>query len=167
MKLPTFPTTHLAIALAAAATLGLALALPAAAHGLFDRPKANLEVAGNETIDLAGLAPGDSPVTKVISLRATGSLTYRLRSEWSGSNALAQTLELTLTDSTGRVMYRGPFDAAYVGGTGWETALDLRLADGQVESIAVGISLPLSAGNEVQGAELSAHLLVEATESVD
>ncbi len=88
--------------------------------------------------------PGASPVTRTISLHATGSLTYRLRSEWSGSDALARTLELTLTDSTGRVMYRGPFDAAHVGDTGWETASDLRLADDQVESIAVGISLPLS-----------------------
>jgi len=167
MKLPTFPATRLAIALAAAATLGSALALPAAAHGLFDRPKPGLEVSGNETIDLAGLVPGASPVTRTISLHATGSLTYRLRSEWSGSDALARTLELTLTDSTGRVMYRGPFDAAHVGDTGWETASDLRLADGQVESIAVGISLPLAAGNDVQGAGLSAHLIVEATESVD
>ncbi len=122
-------------------------------------------MAGNEPIDFAGLAPGSRPVTRLIGLRASGALTYRLRSDWSGSAVLAQALELTLTDSAGRVMYRGPFDGARIGGTGWKTALDLRLTDGQIESIAMTISLPLSAGNEVQGAELSAQLLVEATES--
>lgn len=167
MILPNLSKTHLVIAFAAAVTIGSALALPAAAHGLFDRPTANLEVTGNEMPDLAGLAPGSRPTTRVIGLHATGSLTYRLRSEWSGSAALARELELILTDSTGRVIYKGPFDGAHVGDTGWKTTLDLRLADGQVESIGVSVALPISAGNEVQGAELSAHLIIEATESLD
>jgi hypothetical protein len=167
MKLPTGPAASLVLALAAAATTASALAVPAAAHGLFDRPQASLEVVGNGPIDLAGLAPGSRPVTRVIGLHATGAMTYRVRSDWSGSAALARTIELTLTDSKGGVMYRGPFDGARVGGTDWETALDLHLTDGQAESITMAISLPLSAGNEVQGAELSAQLLVEATESVD
>jgi hypothetical protein len=155
------------IAFAAAVTIGSALAVPAAAHGLFDRPKTNLAVAGAELLDLAGLAPGSDPTRKVISLHATGSLTYRVRSEWTGSAALARTLELTLTDSSGRVLYQGPFDSAHAGDTGLATALDLRLADGQDESIGLAISLPISAGNEIQGAELSARMIVEATESVD
>jgi hypothetical protein len=167
MHFPRLPKTHLVVAFAAAITIGSALALPAAAHGLFDRPKGNLEVSGNETLDLAGLGPGSAPITNVIGLHASGSLTYRVRSEWSGSAVLARTLELTLTDSTGHLIYRGPFGGARVGGSGWDTALDLRLTDGQAESIAMTVSLPLSAGNEIQGAELSARLVVEATESLD
>lgn len=166
MTLLRFPKTPLGIAFAAAVALASAAALPAAAHGLFDRPRASLEVSGNGTLGVGGLMPGDRFGTEVVRLRATGSLTYRLRSEWSGSAELAQALQLTLTDSTGRVMYQGPLDGAHVGGTGWASALDLRLADGQVETIAVAVLLPLSAGNEVQGAELSAHLIVEATESL-
>jgi hypothetical protein len=166
MKLPNVPVAALALSLAAIATLGSALAVPAAAHGLFDRPKSSLEVVGNEPLDLAGLGPGSRPVVRVVGLHATGALTYRLRSDWSGSAALARTLELTMTDSKGRLMYQGPFDGARVGGTGWETGLDLHLTDGQAESITMAFSLPLSAGNDVQGAELSAQVLVEATESV-
>ena len=154
------------LAFAALVTIGSALAVPAGMHGLFDRPKANLAVSGNELLDLGGLAPGSDPTRKVISLHATGSLTYRVRTEWTGSAVLARTLQVTLTDSTGRVMYQGPFDGARVGDTAWETALDLRLADGENDSIALALSLPISAGNEIQGAQLSAHVIVEATESV-
>ncbi|MGZ8566731.1 MAG: hypothetical protein ACXWXS_06740 [Actinomycetota bacterium] len=170
MTLRRYPRTHLAIALVAALALGSAVALPVAASGLsglFDRPTASLEVSGIQTLGFAGLMPGGRSATEVIELRASGSLTYRVRSEWSGSAELAQALQLTLTASTGRVIYQGPLDGAHVCGTGRASALDLRLADGQVETIAVSALLPLSAGNEVQGAELTAHLVVEATESFD
>jgi hypothetical protein len=126
MKRPSLTKTHLMLAFAASVTIGSALAVPAGMHGLFDRPEANLAVTGNEMLDLAGLAPGSDPTRKVISLHATGSLTSRVRTEWTGSAVLARTLQVTLTDSTGRVMYQGPFDGARVGDTAWGTALDLR-----------------------------------------
>jgi hypothetical protein len=90
-----------------------------------------------------------------------------MRVEWTGSAALARQLTLTLTNTAGSVLYRGPLAEARVGGDGWTSELDRRLGDGQVDSIVASAQLPLDASNDVQGAAVTAHLVLELTESVD
>ena len=84
--------------------------------------------------------------------------------EWTGSAELARQLTLTLTNTAGSVLYRGSLADARIGGNGWTSELDRPLGDGQVESIVASAQLPLDATNDVQGAAVTAHLVVETTE---
>ena len=144
------------VALLPAAAAAVSRGLPAAEH--------RLDVSGDAAIAVTGLMPGDQGPVQTISLRATGAIRYRLRVAYTGSPALAQALELRLARPDGTVLYTGPLAGATVGGTGWPTAADPALADGESATILVSVRLPLSAGNEVQGASLQASIVVESFE---
>jgi hypothetical protein len=142
------------------ALLGMSIALPAMAMSAVSRAETAFEVTGADSRSFAGLVPGDRAPTQVIEMRATGSVTYQVSVEWDGSEALASVLEMTLTDTAGDVLYSGPLSDVRI-------AADAELADGQIETIAVVTELPISAGNEIQGAALTARVVIQATGSTD
>lgn len=144
------------------ALLGMSIALPTMAMAMSDvsRTETAFEITGADSFSFAGLVPGDRTPTQVIEMRATGSVTYQVSVEWDGSEALASVLEITLTDSAGDVLYSGPLSDVRI-------AADAELADGQIETIAVATELPISAGNEILGAALTARVVIQATGSTD
>jgi hypothetical protein len=157
---------RLGLGLALAAVLATTVGIGAVGAAFLGHETPAIEISGGEAIELAGLMPGDTREAAVLQLKAGGSVTYRMRVEWTGSADLARQLDLTLTDATGAVLYRGSLAEAHVGGAGWTSELDRQLADGDVDSIVASAQLPLDAGNDVQGAAVTAHVVVELAESV-
>ena len=168
-KTTTAPGTaaRLGLGIAFAAVLATTIGVHAVGAAFLGHETPAIQVSGGDTFELAGLMPGDAREAAVINLKAGGSVTYRMRVEWTGSAALARQLTLTLTNTAGSVLYRGPLAEARVGGDGWTSELDRRLGDGQVDSIVASAQLPLDASNDVQGAAVTAHLVLELTEGVD
>jgi hypothetical protein len=166
-KIATAPGTaaRLGLGIALAAILATTLGIRVVGAAFLGDETPAIEVSGPETFELAGLMPGDARQAAVIGLKAGGSITYRMRVEWTGSGELARQLTLTLTNSAGSVLYRGSLAEARVGGNGWTSELDRRLGDGQVDSIVANAQLPLDATNDVQGAAVTAHLVLEMTEN--
>ncbi|MEX2245107.1 MAG: hypothetical protein WEC75_00300 [Dehalococcoidia bacterium] len=121
----------------------------------FDRPQAGLEISGADSISFAGLVPGALAPMQLIEMRATGAVAYQVSAEWDGSEALASVMEVTLTDAAGKILYSGPLSEVGV-------AVDSEMEDGQTETIGVVAQLPLSAGNDVQGAALTTRIVVSA-----
>ena len=154
---------RLGLGLALATILATTIGIRAVGAAFLTTPV--IETSGGEAFELAGLMPGDAREAAVVSLKAAGSVTYRMRVEWTGSADLARELNLTLTDTAGSVLYRGSLAEAHVGGAGWTSALDRSLGDGQVDSIVATANLPLDASNSVQGAAVSAHIVLELTEN--
>jgi hypothetical protein len=160
---------HLAYLLPAAAlalilVAVLASAAIAATATTFTADSPSLRLTGGSPITVSGMMPGDPAATRTIELSATGALRYRMHVTYIGSQALAETLVMTLTGTDGSVLYEGPLAFARVGGTGWPSGADLALADGQTATVTVGVALPFGAGNEVQGSSLSFSIVVESFE---
>jgi hypothetical protein len=166
-KTTTAPNTaiRLGLGIAFAAVLATTIGIQAVGAAFIGHETPAIEVSGADTFELAGLMPGDARQAAVINLKAGGSVTYRMRVEWTGSAALARQLTLTLTSTAGSVLYRGSLAEAHVGGTGWTSQLDRQLGNGQVDSIVAVAQLPLDASNDVQGAAVTAHLVLELTEN--
>ncbi len=159
------PIARLALfALSLLMTLALLPTAAAAVSRGLPAAQFRLEVRGDAAIAVTGLMPGDQGPVQTISLRATGALRYRIHVSYVGSRVLAEALEVGLARPDGSILYTGPLAKAGVGGTGWPTQADPALADGESTTILVSVRLPLSAGNEVQGASLQASLVVESFE---
>jgi hypothetical protein len=156
---------RLGLGIALAAVLATTIGIRAVGAAFMGHETPAIEISGPDTFELAGLMPGDAREAAVINLKAGGSVTYRMRVQWTGSAALARQLNLTLTNTAGTVLYRGSLAEAHVGGTGWTSQLNRQLSDGQVDSIVASAQLPLDAGNDVQGAAVTAHLVLELTEN--
>ena len=155
---------RLGLGIALAAVLATTIGIQAVGAAFLGHETPAIEISGGDTFELAGLMPGDARDVAIINLKAGGSVTYRMRVEWTGSAELARQLTLTLTNTAGSVLYRGSLADAHVGGTGWTSELDRELGDGQVDSIVASAQLPLDASNDVQGAAVTAHLVLELTE---
>jgi hypothetical protein len=149
---------RLALGLVFAAGLAATIGIQAVGAAFVGHETPAFELTGGEAFELAGLMPGDARDAGVVHVTASGSVTYRVRVEWTGSAELARELNLTLTDAAGSVLYRGPLGDAH---------LDRQLIAGEAASIVARAELPLAAGDEVQGASLTARLVLELTESVD
>jgi hypothetical protein len=136
------------------------------AMSLPDRSGTRLDLSGDDTFELGGLMPGDRIVPHALVLNATGELDYRMHVEWTGSQALADQVQVTVTlQETGRTLYQGPIGALSIGGSSSGSPLDEPLRDGQAERVSITGGLPLSAGNDVQGATLSVHVIVDSVQS--
>lgn len=157
---------RLGLGIAFAAVLATTIGIRAVGAAFTGHETPAIEISGPATFELGGLMPGDARQAAVIGLKAGGSVTYRMRVEWTGSAELARQLNLTLTDTAGSVLYRGSLAEAHVGGSGWTTELDRQLGNGQVDSIVANAQLPLDASSDIQGAAVTAHLVLELTESV-
>jgi hypothetical protein len=155
--------TKLGLGIALAAVLATTIGIRAVGAAFLNTPV--IETSGGEAFELAGLMPGDVREAAVVHIKAGGSVSYRIRVEWSGSADLARELNLTLVDTAGTVLYRGSLAEAHVGGQGWTSELDRRLADGQADAIVANAKLPLEASDKVQGAAVTAHIVLEVTES--
>jgi hypothetical protein len=153
---------RLGLGIALATVLAATIGIHAAGAAFLTTPA--VSVSGGDTFELAGLMPGDVRQAAVVQVKAGGSVTYQMHVEWTGSAELARQLTLTLTNAAGAVLYRGSLADARIGGNGWTSELDRPLGDGQVESIVASAQLPLDATNDVQGAAVTAHLVVETTE---
>jgi hypothetical protein len=149
---------RLALGLVFAAGLAATIGVGAAGAAFVGHETPATEVTGAGAFELAGLMPGDVREAGIVHLAANRPVTYRLRVEWTGSAELAQELEVTLTDAAGSRLYRGSLAAAHVDG---------QLAGGQAESIVARVRLPLAAGDEIQGASVTAGMVLELTESVE
>lgn len=155
VQILTSSTRHVRRPVVTGALLCLSVAFGAMAMTDFDRPQAGLEISGADLLSFAGLVPGDRAPIQVIEMRATGAVAYQVSAEWDGSEALASAMEVTLTDAAGEVLYRGPLSDVAV-------AAGMEMEDGQIETIGVVAQLPLSAGNEIQGAALTTRIVVSA-----
>jgi hypothetical protein len=122
-----------------------------------------LRVTSGPPITMSGTVPGDQAPARTIELRATGAMRYRMHVTYTGSQVLAETLVMTLPLADGSVLYQGPLAGAKVGGTGWPSAADLALADGQTATVRVSVMLA-DAGNGLQGASLQFSIVVESFE---
>jgi hypothetical protein len=127
-----------------------------------------ISVSGTDTFVMAGMMPGDGIAPVVITLRADGPVRYRVHLAWTGSPALASQALVTL-DLAGPQpgSYRGALADARLGGTDWGSPFDLRLEAGQSATLTIAGTLPLSAGNEVQGATLRARVIVDSNSPLD
>jgi hypothetical protein len=134
----------------------------AAVAGSFPAERPALHVTGSPLADVAGIMPGSTLPGGALAIRAEGTLEYRLRASWSGSAALARQLVVMLSLADGTVLYRGPLDGAGIGGDAPGQAR--RLFGDTDETLVVTALLPLTAGNEVQGASLVVTWTVEASE---
>ena len=86
--------------------------------------------------------------------------------EWTGSQALADQVLVTVTlQDSGQTLYQGPIGALRTGGTTWGSPLDQTLRDGRAERVSITGELPLSAGNDVQGASLSVRVIVDSVQT--
>jgi hypothetical protein len=140
-----------------------ALAVPAAAADMPFHDAASFTVGGTERLDIAGLMPGETMPAQVLTLHATGTVAYRLRPETEGSVALARTLHVRIVaESTGLILYEGTLADAIVDAT--DASLQARTLRDASERLVMTTSLPLSAGNDVQGATLTVYWIVDATE---
>jgi hypothetical protein len=157
---------RLGLGIALAAVLVTTIGIRAVGAAFVGHETPAIEISGGDALELGGLMPGDARQAAVIGLKAGGSVTYRMRVEWTGSAKLARQLSLTLTDAAGSVLYRGSLAEAHVGGNGWTTNLDRQLGNGQIDSIVATAQLPLDATSDLQGASVTAHLVLELTESV-
>lgn len=151
----------LAIASAALATVLLALTFGgvAAAGDEGFRPAAQrLTVGASGPSAVGGLMPGDALATRTITVTASGCLDYSLTVRSAGTQALADQLQVTITVAgSGEVLYEGPL--ASVDAAGARSLCDAS------EELRIDGRLPLSAGNEVQGATLEIEWVVVATET--
>ena len=148
-------------AIAALGAVGV-VTLPAAAAAAV--PESMSLAVSAEEIRIAGLMPGGS-MTRAVAVDGTGSVKYDIGLDWSGSADLAEQLMVTITDSDGAVLYGGTlsdFDGAAPAGLAGRM-----VSETGPETISVEALLPLSAGNEVQGAELQIQVVVEAVGATD
>lgn len=148
-------------AIAALGAVGV-VTLPAAAAAAV--PESMSLAVSAEEIMIAGLVPGDS-MTRAITVDGTGSVRYDIDLDWSGSAKLASQLMVTITDSEAAVMYRGTLSD--LEGAAPANLAGRSLSELDPETITVAVQLPLSAGNEVQGAELQIQVVVEAVGATD
>lgn len=127
-----------------------------------------LRLSGSDSFVLAGLMPGDAIAPVVLTLRADGPVRYRVHVTWTGSLALASQAVLTLdVTGPGPGSFRGALADAHLGGLAPGSALDLRLDAGQTATLTIAGQVPLSAGNDLQGAELSARVVVDSNSPLD
>ncbi|HEV2250237.1 MAG TPA: hypothetical protein VGT60_07005 [Candidatus Limnocylindria bacterium] len=114
-------------------------------------------------VSLRDLAPGDS-VGRTITVRNTGSLAFRYTvSAAQTASTLLWTdpvggLQLTVTDSGGSVLYRGPLSG--LGTLAGPTVL----APGTTELLRYTFDFPTSAGNAFQGLVQDLTLVFDAVE---
>jgi hypothetical protein len=139
-------TVCLAVSLASATLAASAAASPSRPQGL--------TVTGGPSTAVSGMMPGDTRVVRLVELRATGPMRYQMHVTCSGSQALADTLQVVFSASDGSVLYRGPLAGARVGGSTFPAADDPRLADGRTELISISATLPLATPPELAGASL-------------
>jgi hypothetical protein len=149
---------RIALGLVFAAALAATVGVGAVGAAFVGHETPAVELTGGEAFELAGLMPGDVRDAGVVHVTASGPVTYGVRVEWTGSAELARELNLTLTDAAGSVLYRGPLADAHFDG---------RLVAGHAASIVARAELPLAAGDEIQGASVTARLVLELNESVD
>ena len=103
-----------------------------------------------------GLVPGDRLPTRTVALHSAVDARYDLGMRLRGSQSLAQQLRLRITGvETAELVYDGLLSD--FGG-----AVGRRLAAARTERLVIALSLPLTAGNAVQGATLEAALSVTA-----
>lgn len=148
------------------ACLGLAalaaIAVPAAAADLPFRAGPTLTVSGTQPIEIGDLMPGDTLPAQTITIAATGTVRYTLRSRIAGSAALAHLVDVTIVSRTsGAVLYKGPLADAVIGTRA--PSPPHTLTD-ETDVLLVETWLPASAGNAVQGASLTIQWVVQATE---
>jgi hypothetical protein len=152
---------------AASAVVLMALLAPAAVAAMVTTSGARangFRVSGGTPVVVAGMMPGDRTPTQTIELRASGSVRYRLRVEYTGSELLAGGLVMTVLAGDGSELYRGSLTDASAGGTGWPSSADLALADGGTATISLWATLPIDAPNGIQGARLEFSLIVQSFE---
>ena len=156
------PITWLSIVLIVLAALTLA-AIPVAAAELPFHDTPSLRVSGTQPREMGELMPGGQLPGMTITVVVTGSLAYQLHVKTTGSEALARLLAVTIVaQPSGAIVYRGPLAEAAIGGAG--SASPGRTLNNETETLEVTGSLPLTAGNEVQGARLTVEWTVQATE---
>jgi hypothetical protein len=126
-------------------------------------PDGSLGVSAGPIALVSGWMPGDSGVIQVVELRATVETRYQMRLEYSGSQNLAEILVITITDSSGTELYRGPLAGAAVGGASASSEADPVLADGQTEVISITATLPLDASRETAGTSLDFTTVVSSS----
>jgi spore coat-associated protein N len=95
--------------------------------------------------DLAGLAPGhDASGSVRIANAGSAPGTFVLQAAVSGDAKLASSLVLTVADETGRIAYRGPL-------TGLSGEALGTFAPAEAHTYRLSVTLPGTAGNELQG----------------
>lgn len=150
---------HLALIGLATALFGISIStVPVLAAAGFEESAGQLQVSGEASLAIDGLVPGGRSSTRSLEVRAGTAIEYAVRIDWEGSAALAEQLEISMTDGDGAAVYTGPLSGA----AGFVSGEMGRLAAGEVDEIAFSAHLPLTAGNEVQGAALTIHVVVEA-----
>jgi hypothetical protein len=116
--------------------------------GGFGSRDGNVAVSGSgagPAFGLAGLAPGQKTSGSVrIANSGSAAGTFILSAATSGDQKLATSLVVTVTDETGHVAYQG----SLIGLAG-ETLGNF--APSEAHTYDVTISLPATAGNELQG----------------
>lgn len=102
-------------------------------------------VGSGPVFDLGNLAPGDN-ASESVRIANTGSAsgTFVLSVAVSGDAKLASSLVLTVADDTGRIAYQGPL--ADLAGETLGT-----LAPAEAHTYTLSVTLPSTAGNELQG----------------
>ena len=107
-------------------------------------------VGSGPVFELGNLAPGQN-ASESVRIANTGGTPgkFVLSAAMSGDAKLASSLILTVADDTGRIAYRGP-----VAGLADETLGTF--APAEAHTYTLGVALPSTAGNELQGLSASA-----------
>lgn len=92
-------------------TIALLPVVAASVSGSLPGTAYRLEVSGASQLGTAGMMPGDRRPAGAITLRAIGTLRYRVHVDYAGSPALAAALELRMTRPDGTLLYAGPLRA--------------------------------------------------------
>lgn len=98
------------------------------------------------------LMPGDQMEPQLVELEATEDLLYGLHASWSGSEHLAEAIHVVMSDARGHVLYEGPLATAGFGPTDGRPFDGTPLAAGERTTLTVTGELPITTGNDVQGA---------------
>jgi hypothetical protein len=138
-----------------------------AATSLATPGRPSLEVRSGPPVILSALLPGQQAPARMIELRASGAIRYRIEVTYEGPQALAQVTLMTIAAADGSTLYQGPLASTRVGGTGLPSAADPALADGETATLWVSVTLPAEVGDEFQGATLSYSLVIQSYEDPD
>jgi hypothetical protein len=112
-----------------------------------------LAVSTDPVASIGHWMPGDEGLVQVIELRATGHVRYQIQLAYDGSREFAETLLITVTTSSGALLYSGPLADAAVGVSDSSSGVVAVLADGQSEVISISAELPLEASPDLAGAQ--------------
>jgi len=139
------------------------------ASGSFSTGRIDLvSSAASALVSMKGMAPGDAVIAPIaVSNRGTSALRYGLSTTIAGDPGLVAGLKLTIKRgvavcsapgfaASGIELYDGPLSAG--------AFADRALEPSRSEELCVRVSLPHSAGNEVQGASADAAFTFDAEE---